>query len=352
MIGVVVQFTSRNSYSLYYVTSDITIQRMSHEQVGEQATRWIFVYNNAPALWKPPFDASRVKYMIWQREKGETEHVQGYLRFARKTRFNAVIKYLAEGHKIHVEIAKGSEKQNKEYCSKEETRVDGPWELGVYDEKAGVQGRRVDLEAVADLIKQGRSLKEVALDHPATYIRYSLGLEKYQQLVQPLPPLERVIAVTVLWGATGTGKTHRVRTGYPDAFEVIAARDPFGSYSQQDCILFDEYNYTKWSIQDMNRYTDKWRCQLDCRYHNKYAAWTHVFICSNTEPYTWWPEEHQSLREAFWRRVHSIHVRSIEQELLLSPAQIPVSSPIAVPQLMPAPQRASPHVPPFDDSWL
>lgn len=262
-----------------------------------------------------PPTGSEVVYMIWQKEKGAKEgtvHMQGYVRFDKKKQMKAAKNWF-ECDSIHMEPARGTEKQNREYCTKAETRIDGPWEFGVYDESAGQQGKRSDLEAVAEKIKQGSSMKDIAEQHPEAYIRYHQGIEKLRDIVQPLPPLERDIKCIVLWGETGTGKTHRARTQFPDIYEVIAGRDPWGTYSGQEVILFDEFNWERWTIQDMNRFCDKWRCQLDCRYKDKYAAWTRVVICANTEPYTWWPNGHQALREAFWRRISQVEVRTRDQ---------------------------------------
>lgn len=279
--------------------------------------RWCFTFNNPPSGWTPP-TGSDIEYMVWQREKGEkgTEHIQGYVRFKSQKRFQAAKNWFSVPE-IHLEPAKGNEKQNKTYCTKEETRVEGPFEYGEYDDKAGAQGKRTDLDEVAEKLTKGATLKEIAVEHPAAFIRYHQGIEKLKDIVQPLPPLEREVKTLVMWGETGTGKTHRARTGFPDIYEVKPGRDPWGAYDGQEMILFDEFDYTKWSIQQMNGFCDKWRCKLDCRYKDKYAAWKGVIICANSEPYTWWPNEHQLLREAFWRRINIVQVHSKEQEILV-----------------------------------
>jgi len=288
------------------------------EATKGMSTRWCFTFNNAPTEWAPP-TGTEIKYMVWQRERGAegTEHVQGYVRFSSRKRLSAAKAWFC-APEIHMEVARGSEEQNKAYCTKEDTRIAGPTEYGEYDKSAGKQGKRTDLDAIADMIQQGSSVKEVAIEHPGDYMRYHAGIEKFKQLMEPLPPNEREVQVTVLWGETNTGKTHRARTGYPEIYEVKPGRDPWGKYSGQAQILFDEFDDQKWTIQEMNRYCDKWRCGLDCRYADRYAAWTLVVICSNTEPYTWWPNSPQALRQAFWRRLtQMVEVLSKEQEVTL-----------------------------------
>lgn len=160
------------------------------------------------------------------------------------------------------------------------------------------------------------SLNEIARKHPVEWIKFHAGLLDLHSRVIPPPPAIRDITVSILWGNSGTGKTHRVRTSYPGCCLIQAGRDPFASYQTQETIFFDEFNYEKWTIQQMNLYLDKWPLELDCRYKNKHAYWTKVFICANSTPYNWWPLEHQALREAFWRRcTHIQEITSIEQDI-------------------------------------
>ena len=52
------------------------------------------------------------------------------------------------------EQARGSEEQNKAYCTKEDTRESGPFEFGVYDKDAGKQGNRSDLAEIAMMARR------------------------------------------------------------------------------------------------------------------------------------------------------------------------------------------------------
>lgn len=271
-----------------------------------QAARWVFVYNNPPSGWAPPQQASEVAYMVWQRERGKegTEHIQGYIRFNTRKRFNTVKNYFSVPE-IHVEAAKGTEDQNFKYCTKEDTRVEGPWIFGEANFKpdAGKQGNRTDIHAATDMIKQGSSMKDLSEAHPEVFVKYHMGLREFADLHRPLPPLERDVRVYWLWGQTGTGKTHRARTTFPEAYEVKTGRDPWGTYTDQLTVIFDEFEWDKWPIQQMNRYLDKWRCELDARYKDKWAHWVRVIIISNEDPLTFWPLSPPNLRQAIWRRI-------------------------------------------------
>lgn len=269
--------------------------------------RWCFTIQvadgNDAFASAPPF-TDEMAYLVYGREVAPTTgqvHLQCYVRFHKRKEFKTAKNILPEG--AHLEAAKGNEKQNRDYCIKE-----GDFrETGTYDEKEGQQGRRSDLEEVAEKIKAGSSLKAIAEENPATFIKNSAGIEKLARLVQPPPPPTRDIRTIILWGPTGTGKTHRVRTTYPEAYSVIPGRDPWGDYSNEKVIFFDEFDYTQWTPQEMNLYLDKWPCKLNARYNNKSAYWTTVIICANENPHDWWPLANQRLRGAFERRITENH---------------------------------------------
>ena len=69
------------------------------------------------------------------------------------------MKNLLGSDRIHLETAQGTKDQNIKYCSKEDTRIDGPWEFG---DRETHQGTRTDLNAVAEDVKAGKSLEDIA----------------------------------------------------------------------------------------------------------------------------------------------------------------------------------------------
>lgn len=270
--------------------------------------QWCFTVNNPPpAAARADIPTDGVSYLVFQLEEGEngTPHFQGYIRFAAKKRFSTVKRWFEEistFHGAHIEKSKGSEQQNKDYCTKE-PRLEGPYEFGEFVPHYGEKGHRSDLDDIARMCKEGKPIREIAETHAGDFIRYHAGIQALHLQVAPLPPIQRDITIIVLWGPTATGKTHRFMTTYPDIYSVKPGRDPWGQYRNQNEILFDEFDPEKWSIQDMNRYLDKWRCMLDARYTDRYAAWTLVGICANSSPTSWWMNAAPMLIDAFRRRI-------------------------------------------------
>lgn len=99
---------------------------------------------------------------MWQLERcPETQrlHYQGFFVYKNPRNFNAV-KDKWSPH--HVEKMKGRVSQNILYCGKEDSRVDGPWRYGTLPEK---QGKRNDLEAFKDAVKEGATMEELMEQH-------------------------------------------------------------------------------------------------------------------------------------------------------------------------------------------
>ena len=95
--------------------------------------RWVFTLNN-PAEHLPGseggvFDPGDATYWVYQLERGEagTEHLQGLLVFGSVKSMDQVLAIVPGGH---VERMRGRFDQAKAYCTKEDTRVAGPWEGG------------------------------------------------------------------------------------------------------------------------------------------------------------------------------------------------------------------------------
>jgi len=271
-------------------------------------------------------------YLVYQTERGAqgTIHLQGYVRFNNKKRLLGAKALIHP--QAHLEIARGTEAQNKAYCTKTESQFPGPHgEYGTFLPTAGIQGKRTDLDKVTESIKGGATYEDIADQYPREFIKFTNGIRSLIEACTPLPPVSRTIQCWVLWGATGTGKSHRVRTEYPDAFLVLPGRDPWDGYTNQKVIIMEEFNWEDWPINTMKQILDKWRYRLQRRYHNGYALWEKVFILTNSDPLTWYPNAAMNDLNALRRRlnVSCRHVVSIDgtlQDILMNQFPSPLLS--------------------------
>ena len=250
------------------------------------------------------------------------------------------VKNILVCQEAHLEIANGSEQEAADYCRKLDTHIDGPWEFGTFKPEAGHKGHRSDLQAVAELCKAGATSREIAEASPSAFIKYTNGIAALRETLRPAVPRERDIFVHILWGETNTGKTHRVRMGVDpkDLFIVSPGRDPWGKYEGQKVVCFEEFDWSKWPIDEIKELWDKWPKNLDARYHDKEARWTVVIACANTDPIHWYSMAGAADRDAFLRRIHRItHVTSQEQDVeLFPPTPAPAPSPAAPAAMTPS----------------
>lgn len=155
---------------------------------ARQLTQFVFTINNphedcAHELidTKPEW----VKYVVFQLEEAPstgTKHLQGYAELTERKTLTTIKGWL--GNSAHIEKRMGTRQQARDYCMKEDTRLEGPWEAGVWD-SAG-QGRRSDLDAAAEVIRT-RGLVAVREEMPGTYIRYANMLSRYAREIEVVP---------------------------------------------------------------------------------------------------------------------------------------------------------------------
>ena len=109
-----------------------------------------------------------VRYACGQREVGGvngTEHDQFYVEFSTTYTLSAVRGLLP---RAHWEVRRGTKREARDYCRKEETRVpDTQWEIGVWvNNRGGRQGAREDLAVIQRRLAEGRTVAEIYEEYP------------------------------------------------------------------------------------------------------------------------------------------------------------------------------------------
>lgn len=249
------------------------------------------------------FDAGNMDFMVYQVETCEDTgriHLQGYFILKKQARMNKAKSFIDTT--AHMETSRGTPSQNIAYCTKDDTRIAGPWQWGQCETHK--KGHRTDLDTVSEKIKQGNSLKQIAQDETSTMIRYSRGIQVVHHLLDESPKW-RTVTTRVFYGPTGTGKTRTAYESCPDPYFVVMPGTWWDGYTGQDTIIFDDF-YGQIRMADMLRYLDGYPIQLPVKGAFVWAKWTNVFITSNTHPDDWYPNVPQVTREAFMRRVTMI----------------------------------------------
>jgi len=206
---------------------------------------WCFTENSEPRLLVTALEQeglpAGIRYVVGQLEQGEHEHFQGYLYLDNACGLRWLQKNLSPT--AHFEAARGSYEQNKAYCTKAETRVEGPFEWG----EPPSQGKRTDLEEIKAKLDSGTPMKQIAQEHFASYLRYNRGFDRYKILTQA--PRQGPVETWLFYGPTGCGKTRKAKEMFPDAYDK-AVGPWWDGYDGQTEVLLDEHN-TPWMRWDM-----------------------------------------------------------------------------------------------------
>lgn len=273
---------------------------MLNENKNSQSRKWLLTINNPI---EKGYTHDNIKYLLessidstvyWcmSDETGEngTFHTHLYIVYCSPRRFSTMKKNF-EG--AHFDIARGTSQENRDYVFKEgkwlndvkgETNHrDSHEEYGELPQER--QGKRTDLDMLYDMIKNGMSNYEILEENP----RYMLQIDKIDRARKTYVEEQyrdkwRDVEVTYIWGVTGAGKTRGVKEeyGYRNVYTVTDYTHPFDGYSGQDVLLFEEFR-SSLKISDMLQYLDGYPIELPCRYSNKIACFTKVFICTNID---------------------------------------------------------------------
>ncbi len=242
----------------------------------------------------PPIDFlnHRVKprYAIYQLEVGEngTPHLQGYIVYRRQRRFTAISTEF-DCHP-HLERRRGTHTQAKEYCSKEDTRVEGPWIFGSDEGIPESQGQRTDLAAVKRKLDGGVKLTTIADEHFGDFVRYNKSFREYKRL--KAPKRRHLMEVIVLYGSTGTGKTRYAYDHWGnDLYSVPEAKGSgtyWDDYDEQETVLVDECYGKRFSHGFLLQLLDRYPFTVPVHGSSVNFSSKRIVMTSNTHPREWY----------------------------------------------------------------
>ena len=303
-----------------------------------QARKWLLTFNN-PAEHGFTQDAiverlekfSSILYWCMCDEIGAegTYHTHLYIAF-KTPRNHSVIENSFPG--AHRDVVRGASRQNRDYILKDgekyNKQADGSYDYvdnsgkrhkgtnytGTFLEWGELpqehQGKSKDVERIYSLVKDGATNNEIVEAVPSSM----LSLEKVNQTRSMLRDSEyaskwRELEVTYIFGGTGTGKTRSVmdKYGYENCYRVTDYKHPFDTYDGQEVIIFEEFRGNL-RHGDMLNYLDGYPLLLPCRYFNRQACYTKVFILTNVPPESQYIGVDLESRKAFYRRIHKVLV--------------------------------------------
>lgn len=231
----------------------------------------------------------KIRYATWQVERAPTTgqlHLQGYVEFKSPVRIPQA-KRLLNSPGAHLEPRRGTREQARDYAQKEESRVRGPFEVGIWEISPG---KRSDLDAVKNALVQGASLAQISDDHFGAFLRYHRGIRAWKLLhaVRREWPME----VVVLWGPTGTGKTRAAWDLAPTAYGLPPSQGGSGvgwwdGYDGHETVIIDEfYGWLKYSF--FLQLLDRYPLRLETKGGSVECQLRRVILTSNKPPEEWY----------------------------------------------------------------
>lgn len=264
---------------------------------------------------------STITYLVGQLEVCPTtgnKHLQMYAEFSNSKTISAICKIFGDPNmEVQKRFAPTAE-QAAQYCRadamkngrpKEGIILNSQFEWGEISE----QGARTDLTVVRDMIQDGRTLREIAMERPLEFMRYSRGIEKAWLLSQKV---EINVNLKVIWifGKPGTFKTSGIYEKYgAENVKKGVLEDKWFSFTGQQIILFDDPDKSMFTSKRRSRmleWLDVYPVELSTKGGILPRLCERIYITTNWNPFKVLKND-----TAILRRIHKISEREIVKKL-------------------------------------
>lgn len=231
-------------------------------------------------------------------------HLQGYARWKSAKTGSAVKKWLGRND-AHLELPISGDYENHAYCVKENNVV-----VQWGETPTEPTNKHSDWEWVADQVKHGKSLLSMLEEKPHM-TRY---VSSIRQLVSETEVKQqaawRDVETTYVWGAAGIGKSRAImeKHGHENVYRITDKKNPWDGYRGEEVVVFEEYR-SNFGVENMLNWLDGYPIMLPCRYANRPALFTKVYLLTNIplwEQFEGVQMAHKETWGAFLRRVDNV----------------------------------------------
>ncbi|ANC51618.1 replication associated protein [Porcine faeces associated circular DNA molecule-1] len=221
------------------------------------------------------------QFAIFGYEVGEqgTPHLQGYIRFAKSYRFATIKDRLLP--RCHIEVANGSARQNREYCSKS----------GRFEEFGSCPDepeRKTRDELAREFVREAgdgrRGVRRFAESNPGTFYYSGAQLLRNYLSIQPAEPRPEV---RVRWfhGLPGVGKSRRAHEELPEAYVKEPRTKWWNNYFGEKDVIIDDFGPLGIDINHLLRWFDRYKCFVEYKGGMLPLVADNFIVTSNFHPY-------------------------------------------------------------------
>lgn len=250
---------------------------------------WILTINN-PDKDFDDYQDDGINILVGQLERGEagTLHWQLYVEFKNPVRLGTVRRVFTG---VHAEKRRGTRADAIKYCTKDESREEGPFYRGISAgaAEAIVSGRATNQQTAALLevkekIKAGEDEVNIAEEHFDLWVRYYKAFERFRVLTTQ--PRNHEMTVIVCQGPTGTGKSRWAMEQFPGAYWKQRS-NWWDAYGSQETVILDEF-YGWLPFDLLLRLCDRYPLLVETKGGQVQMVARRIVITTNSLPDRWY----------------------------------------------------------------
>jgi len=198
---------------------------------------------------------------------------------------------------VHLEGMRGNIKQNERYCKKFST-------LMFFGEPFVEPGQRKDVQAVYNMVKEGKTDLEIMELNFANYARFQRAIGRLRTLLKP--KREGYPNVILIYGPPGCGKTKEAFTQHPDLWEppITTSKKEstwFDGYVGQKVVLLDEFE-GHLPLNSLLKLIDKYVRQVPVKGGFTWFNPDTIILTCNEHPSKWYSYGDRVQKEIALRR--------------------------------------------------
>lgn len=250
---------------------------------------WCFTINDYSFEDLATIESLGCQYMVYGKETAPTtgmQHIQGYVYFTTLKSFKQVKQVFPK--RTHLEAAKGSAEQNKEYCTKEDPSFH---ERGMMPAKPQSGGKLKNQERWDNALaaaQEGR-VADIPSDIQMRYHGTIKRLREERLLVEGACP-ETDAVMEWFFGPAGSGKSRKARSENPGCYLKMCNKW-WDGYKGEEVVLIEDFDLShKVLCHHLKIWADRYSFRAEVKGGSMEIRPKKIIVTSNWHPENIWED--------------------------------------------------------------
>lgn len=251
--------------------------------------------------------------IVFQLESAPTTgylHHQGYLELTNKKAKTWILANVFKPQ--YLKLAKAPKPiQAWNYCTKDETRLAGPWTFGKAPN--GDDAPKPTVEFVLACF-EGKNNEELWREHPSAMARMEKVPDRIRSLRTPNRKDIGPLQVYVFYGGAGTGKSHAARDLFPEIYDIPISASGALWFTDRAIgakeILLEDFSgaASKMDLKTFNRLLDPYPLEVPKKGGFIWYCPKTLIITTNVKPSQWYNyDNRQDVKTQVHRRITGVY---------------------------------------------